>query len=201
MSVRVSRHQNDMLICDVVSSVDSDLETRNGLCTELAIKDDTDWLTLKREADRAIRVQHNFPWSGRFAPPVPVCTKMVLEYRLSGYVEAHDIMMCRILEGFQVKTLSTVADPNHRNNIKGRVPLENAPSKCHIVLQCKLDYPWQPDIRIQYTFHVWWIVRRAQRSEYVSSKCKSLQLHPSICFDLRLNSHNLHENVTAVRSV
>ena len=25
------------------------------------------------------------------------------------------------------------------------------------------DYPWQPDVRIQYTFRVWWIIRRSQR--------------------------------------
>ena len=89
-------------------------------------------------------------------------TRVVLQYKLSGYVESHDIMMCRVLEGFQVKTLSTAADLNHRNNIKGFVPPEEG-SKCHLVSQCKLEYPWQPDVRIQYTFCIWWIVRRAQQ--------------------------------------
>jgi len=49
-------------------------DAKRTLYKELISDETSDWLTLKREADRAIRVEHNFPWSGRFAPPVPVCT-------------------------------------------------------------------------------------------------------------------------------
>ena len=61
-------------------------DSKRTLYKELVIKDDTDWLTLKREADRSIRVQHNFPWSGRFAPPIPVCTLFFFLLSLSIYL-------------------------------------------------------------------------------------------------------------------
>lgn len=109
------------------------------------------WTYLKREADRSIRIVHDFPWNDLAAPPVPVCTKQILNYSLTGYVESHDIMMCRILEGFHVNVLSTAADANHKIQVESLICQnpESSPSKCYVVLLCKLEYPWQPDVTIQ----------------------------------------------------
>eukprot|EP00940_MAST-03C_sp_MAST-3C-sp2_P000884 g884.t1 len=86
--------------------------------------------------------------------------KGIVEYRLPGYVEAHDIMLCRILEGFQVQKLWIGSFGRGQSSVSSPPPSPTARTAAgDVIFMSQLEYWWQPQVRIVYSF---WVMRKTQ---------------------------------------